>query len=191
MEASDDELMARVAQRDQAAFSRLSSRHLASIHRYLVRLTGSRADADELSQETFLRVWQRADGYRAGTVRFSTWLHRVAHNLAVDELRRRRGESLDADDEAAQGYIDPAAGPEQQHARARASERLEQAVRALPATQRAALMLCQVQGFSNQEAAEIMGMGIRAIESLIARARRSLREQLSEPDAATDTGTRR
>jgi len=187
-------LMARVQARDKAAFCRLVNRHLDSLHRYLTRLTRSTADADELAQETFLRLWQQAGSYRPGTVRLSTWLHRIAHNAAVDRLRRRRGEvqmapregpgTATGDHSAAAGpAADPAPDtrdPETLAAAAETGRLLERAIAALPPSQRAALLLCQVQGFSNREAAEIIGQSARGVESLIARARRSLRAALME-----------
>ncbi len=184
MREPDDELMHRVQGRDQAAFGRLLARHLSSIHRYLMRLTDSRADADELSQETFLRLWQRAGRYRPGTVKLTTWLHRIAHNLAVDELRRRHtrpgaspGPSGESDDGStvADTAADRVTDPEALALSREAGQRLHAAIGALPANQRAALLLCQVQGFSNREAAAILGVSVRSLESLVARARRSLR----------------
>lgn len=180
--------MAGVRRRDQAAFSRLVSRHLTRVHRYLLRLTGSRADADELSQETFLRLWQRADSYRPGKVKLSTWLHRVAHNLAVDELRRRRPEAGGSEDEP---VADERSDPERLMESREAGAWLETAIGALPASQRAALLLCQVQGFSNREAAGILGVSVRGLESLVARARRTLREtmlDLEQPEQRRQSG---
>jgi len=182
-DVDDDTLMARVQARDQAAFGRLVDRHLDPLHGYLTRLTRSPADADELAQEAFLRLWQRADSYRPGTVRLTTWLHRIAHNAAVDRLRRRRGETAARSDEGsavAAEPVDPAPDPEDLAAAAQTGRLLERAIAALPANQRAALLLCQVQGFSNREAADILGQSVRGVESLVARARRSLRAALME-----------
>jgi RNA polymerase sigma-70 factor (ECF subfamily) len=174
---SDDALMEPVRARDQAAFNRLIARHLSAIHGYLLRLTHSRADADELTQETFLRVWSRADTYRPGTVQFTTWLHRIAHNLCMDELRRVHPESLDEPDQQVSEFADP----EQAAADREIAARLDRALGALPPTQRAALLLTEVQGLSNQQVADIMNLGVRAVESLLARARRTLRERVLEP----------
>lgn len=187
-QADDDELVALVQQHDQAAFEHLVNRHLASVHRYLVRLTGSGADADELSQETFLRLWERAGSYRPGTVKLGTWLHRIAHNLAVDELRRRR--PAGGEDEA-ETAADGAAGPESLATSRETGERLQAAIGTLPASQRAALLLCQVQGFSNRDAAAILGVTVRSLESLVARARRTLRGALLETTARNRRVSRR
>jgi RNA polymerase sigma-70 factor (ECF subfamily) len=173
----DDALMERVRARDQAAFNHLLARHLSAIHGYLLRLTRSPADADELAQETFLRVWSRADTYRPGTVQLTTWLHRIAHNLCMDQLRRVRPESLDDADE----HDSELAGPEDAAAASETAARLSRALDALPPTQCAALLLTEVQGLSNQQVADIMNLGVRAVESLLARARRTLRERILEP----------
>lgn len=177
MQADDDDaLMERVKARDQAAFASLVARHLAAIHGYVMRLTHSHADAEELAQETFLRVWSRAATYRPGTVRFTTWLHRIAHNLSMDELRRQRPEPLDEPDTFEGGAPDP----ERTIAAREANARLDCALGELPANQRAALLLTEVQGLSNQQVADVMNLGVRAVESLLARARRTLRERLLE-----------
>ena len=170
----DDSLMKRVQKRDPEAFRLLVDRHLPTVHRYLTRLSGSRADADELSQETFLRVWTAAGSYRRGRGRFSTWLHRIAHNLHVDERRRQRNEPLLAEGESR----DPGPDPEQSMALSEQDRQLQLALMNLPEAQRSALLLCQVQGLSTKQAAAVMGRGARSVESLVARARRSLRRSL-------------
>ncbi len=182
--ADDDGLMAQVRSGDRAAFECLVHRHLDSVHRYLVRLTPSPADADELAQETFLRLWQRASSYRPGQVRLTTWLHRIAHNLAVDRFRRRHGEHTGLAEPEALAELDGAVTPDEQLALTRTGRLLDRAIAALPANQRAALILCQVQGFSNRETAGILGLSVRGVESLIARARRSLRRTLEAADGA-------
>jgi RNA polymerase sigma-70 factor, ECF subfamily len=178
--ADDDELMALVVQRDEHAFGELVRRHLDAVHRYLLRLTGSPDDADDLAQETFLRLWQKAGSYRPGTVRLTTWLHRVAHNITVDNLRRARPEPLDDPER----LMDDQADPVRSAASSQLERRLDAAIAALPPSQRAALLLCQVQGFANRDAADIMGVSVRGLESLLARARRSLRRQL-EPESSS------
>jgi len=182
-EPSDDELMKAVSAGDQAAFNRLLLRHLPALHRYLTHLAGSTADGDELSQEAFLRVWQSATSFRSGKARFTTWLHRIAHNLYIDEIRRNRPVDLPED----LVVIDEGPGPEQQMQLGQESRLLLQALSELPQAQRSALLLCQVQGFSNQDAAAIMDTGVRAVESLLARGRRGLRRRLGTSVRSNDT----
>src|SRR5215813_6080589 len=96
VEDPDLDLVRRVGAGEGPACAALVDRHLPRILGLAGRLLGSRADAEEVAQEVFLRVWQQAGRWRAGEARFSTWLHRVAVNLCQDRLRRRRETSLDA-----------------------------------------------------------------------------------------------
>jgi RNA polymerase sigma-70 factor (ECF subfamily) len=164
-----------VAQGDVQAYRQLVERHLRGVHAFAYRMLGSRAEAEEVSQESFLRLWQEAGRFVA-RAKPSTWLYRVAHNLAIDRLRRRR-ERLDPEgleDIAASDA--PGDSPEQRQLAAA----VERALAVLPERQRAAIGLVHYQGLSNAEAAEVLGVGVRALESLLARARRQLREGLAE-----------
>jgi RNA polymerase sigma-70 factor (ECF subfamily) len=174
-ELSDEQLISRIRRRDQAAFACYLGRHLDTVHGYLYRLTGSRADADDLSQDTFLRVWRKAATYKPGRVKPSTWLHRIAHNLCVDQFRKRARASTET-----YATADESAPPPADLEARQAIERLNTAMHDLPESQRSALLLCQVQGFSNLEAASILGISVRALESLLARARRTLKAELAD-----------
>ena len=173
-ESSDEQLMMRVRRGDQMAFSALMRRHLNGVHAYLARLTRSSSDAEDLTQETFLRVWHKAHTYQPGRVKVSTWLHRIGHNLCIDQFRKHREVTNFTLTEA----TSDAFGPLEEQALRETRALLEAAISKLPENQRAAILLCQVQGFSNAEAAEIMSVNVRALESLLARARRTLRQQV-------------
>lgn len=174
LEPSDEELLGRIRSRDRAAFGVLLDRHLGGVQAYVFRMTDNRADAEDIAQETFLRVWDRAGTFQEGRVRVSTWLYRIAHNLCVDAFRRRREvvenglETLA--DERYSGL--PGSIAEERRAAVRA------AVAELPERQRAALVLCQLQGWSNRDAAVVLEVSVDALESLVARARRTLRKRL-------------
>lgn len=160
---------------DTQAFDRLLERHLDSILRYLRRLSGSAADAEELSQETFMRLWTKAREFDPDKAQLTTWLHRIAHNLAIDRLRRQRpNESLS---EANAGAS--AGEPEQVITDARLRW-LDNALHHLPTSQSAALTLVYLQGFSNKEAATVMGIHLRALESLLARGKRALQRSAGD-----------
>ena len=159
---------------DQQAYTRLLDRHLNSVHAYVFRMTSNRADAEDIAQETFLRVWHRARTFRPGRVRFTTWLYRIAHNLCVDEFRKRRA-TVDTELEA---MPDDAPGADDLSIAEERRKAVHTGVAALPERQRSALVLCQIQGRSNREAAQILGVSVDALESLIARARRTLRARL-------------
>ncbi len=87
--------MAQVQRRDQEAFTRLLDRHLAGLQKFLLRLTGNSADADEVAQEAFLRIWSHARRWQANRVKFTTWLYRIARNLAIDRHRKQRESTTD------------------------------------------------------------------------------------------------
>lgn len=140
------------------------------------RLLGSRGEAEEVTQEAFVRLWQQAPRWRSGEARFDTWLHRVALNLCHDRLRGRREQPQDELPESA----DPAPGPAEQLASRQQGERVGAALAALPTRQREALVLQYYQQLPQAEAAALMGISVDALESLLARARRSLRAQLTK-----------
>jgi len=170
----DEALLAGITTGDRRAFEQLVSGHLDSIHSYLYRMTGSRADAEDLAQEAFFRVWRKAATYQPGRVKVSTWIHTIAHNLCVDMFRRHRESPTDGFPEQPDESTDPA-----RVASDREQQRLlETAIQRLPDNQRSALLLCQVRGFSNAQAADILGINTRALESLLARARGALRSGL-------------
>ena len=159
---------------DQQAYARLLDRHLNNVHAYVFRMTNNRADAEDIAQETFLRVWHRARTFKPGRVRFTTWLHRIAHNLCVDEFRKRR-EIYDGEPDA---MADDAPTVDELSMAEERRKAVHAGIAALPERQRSALVLCQLQGRSNREAAQFLGVSVDALESLIARARRTLKARL-------------
>ncbi len=172
----DLEFVRRVAQGDGAACAELVDRHLGRITAFAARMLGERAEAEEVAQEVFLRVWKHADNWEPGRALFSTWLHKVALNLCYDRLRRRRETALPEGFEP-EGRED---SPETALRRKQRSHRVARAVASLPERQRAAIALCHYQELGNIEAAGIMNVSVEALESLLARGRRRLRELLEE-----------
>jgi RNA polymerase sigma-70 factor (ECF subfamily) len=173
--ASDDELVARVAEGDEVACRLLVDRHLARMVALARRMMGNQADAEEVAQEVFLRVWTHAARWEPGRAQFSTWLHRVATNLCLDRLRRRTMDDIDAIPEPQSDDPGPDVLLEQQQL----ANRVEIAMQALPERQRAAVTLTHFQGLSNIEAAETLEISVEAVESLLGRARRALRQSLA------------
>lgn len=173
--ASDDELVARVAQGDEAACAMLVGRHLPRMVALARRMMGNQADAEEVAQEVFLRVWTHAARWEPGRAQFSTWLHRVATNLCLDRLRRRTTDDIDSIPEPESDEPGPDVLLEQQQL----ADRVESALHSLPERQRAAIVLCHYQGLTNIEAAETLEISVEAVESLLGRARRALRESLA------------
>jgi len=181
---SDDALMARVARGDGAACRVLVDRHLAPVTAFARRLLGNQADAEDVAQETFLRLWSKAGDWRPGGARLTTWLHRVALNQCRDRGRRRPMAPLEAVPDAA----DPRPPPADAVQRREVAARVERALAALPERQRTAIVLCHHQGLSNAQAGEVLGIGVEAVESLLARGRRALRHALAAeaPDLLGD-----
>lgn len=176
--SEDDALMARVAGGDQRAFSRLVARHGPRAQALAHRFTGSAAEAEDIVQEAFWRVWRAAERWQPSGARFSTWLHRIVVNLCVDRDRRQRIRRLLP---FADAFDPPADEPDQEHV---LSDRDEiAAVRAdileLPARQRAALLLSADGERSNAEIAKMLGATEKAVESMLVRARRTLRARLA------------
>lgn len=166
------ELMQKTARGDAAAFRALTDLHLGKIMSFAYRILHDRSEAEDVAQETFLRLWREAARYEP-RARVSTWLHRIAHNLCIDRMRRTRERPTeDADEERTSqepgGLLD----------RKELATAVEQALAALPERQRTAITLVHYQGLSNIEAAEVLEVRVDALESLLARGRRTLRENL-------------
>lgn len=185
---SDDALMRRAGRGESAAFAVLVARHLPRATGLATRITGSRSDAEEIVQEAFLRTWLKAPEWESqasvpGGARFTTWFTRVLVNLCIDRRRRPQPGPLEAAAEVASTAPE---GPDVV-ARNETTARVLGALATLPDRQRAALTLCHWDERSNIEAAEILEISVGALESLLVRARRTLRVALADlaPDAAS------
>jgi RNA polymerase sigma-70 factor (ECF subfamily) len=180
----DNELIARVAAGDAMAARALMTRHLPMVMGLARRLLPLKHEADDVAQEAFARVWTHAGKWTAGQALFKTWLHRVTMNLCYDRLRSRRHEDLDAAAHVPAGE----AGPAQMLLRGQAAAAIDRAIASLPVRQREAIVLVHYQGLSNIEASAQMEVSVEALESLLSRGRRTLKEIL-RPVAADLTGT--
>lgn len=172
---SDNALIARIAAGDQKAFAVLSGKFSARILALAKRTTGSAADADEILQETLLKIWMAAPTWTAdGPAQFQTWLHRVVVNACLDRKRRRTFSSLDEvedmADEGANGF-DEAAAAERHSA-------IIAAMAKLPDRQRSALSLHYLDEMSAPEAAKVLGVSVSSMESLLVRGKRAMRDAL-------------
>ena len=172
---SDDALLALYGRGDGAAARILALRLTPLALRVGPRLLGDAAEAEDLAQEAMLRLWRAAPGWQAGGAKVSTWLYRVVMNLATDRLRRRRTVPLDDGPEPEDGQPGAVAGLIE----AERAAALEAALMALPDRQREAVVLRHLEGLANPEIAEIMGVGVEAVESLVARGKRGLAQRLA------------
>lgn len=174
--------MAEVAAANRVAFAVLARRHLKSSLALARRIIGNGHDAEEIVQDCFLQVWRHAPSWRGDGARFTTWLYRVVVNRSISYGRKRRFAPLDEALEVPSPQPDAYAETAARQMAARA----DTAIAALPERQRAALSLCYYQGLTCAEAAEVLQVSVSAMESLLVRARRVLRSQLSTPGQAED-----
>jgi len=188
-DADDVELMLRIAAGDQAAFRHFAARHAPRCLAIAERILGNGADAEEIVQDGLLRVWQYAASWRRTEARVTTWLYRIMVNRAIDRARKNRYRFVELDQ--AGTPADPAPNA-QSLIETRQMERvLDAAIRALPERQRIALTLCAFEGLGCAEAAGVLQISVSAMESLLVRARRTLRWQLSRHGLAEEAASHR
>ena len=183
-EAGDAELAARVAAGDEVAFQRLADRHVGRLLRLAQRMLGDADEADDVAQEALVRLWLHAGRWRPERSRLATWLHTVVFRLCLDRLRARRSAGPGGGEEAAAAAAEVAAGDPSLDSVAREEDlrRLEVALAALPARQRGALALHYHEELSGREAAEVMGVSVRAFWALLHRARGAAHDLLRRGD---------
>ena len=193
-EPTDPELVLRAQQGDNQAFAQLVSRHQRQLYRLAYRMTQSEADAQEILQEAFLNAYQKLPNFR-GEAQFSSWLYRIAANSALMRLRRKRRAPDTLPDEpldvtgpkfSSEGQF---AAPPRSDWSQRADEKMlngelgraiDTAVKALPEDYRTVFLLKDVDGLSNEEIAEALGLTVPAVKSRLHRARLALREKLGD-----------
>ena len=174
-DTSDEELLARFSAGEAAAARALTLRMTPVALRVAQRMLSDAAEAEDVAQEAMLRLWRMAPDWEAGAARVSTWLYRVTVNLCTDRLRRRRSVDLEAAGEVA----DDRPTVESGLMTADRMAALQAALMVLPERQRQAVVLRHIEGLSNPEIADILGIGVEAVESLTARGKRALAQALA------------
>lgn len=176
---TDEERMIAVAEGNQAAFRQIVAVHLDSGHAIAFRFLGNRPDAEEAVQDAFTKVWMHAARFDPDKARFKTWFVRILSNTCLDRMKARipPAANIDALQEVLPGKEKPqdAALFQKQE-----SEKIKQAVQSLPERQRIAVMLCYFEEMTNPEAAAAMNMHVKALEGLLVRARKTLKQILGE-----------
>lgn len=173
---TDESLMGRVMHGDQQAFATIVRRHSKLFFSAAYRMCHEEQEAEDIVQEAFMKLWNKPESFDAEKgVKFTTWFYRVVTNLAIDKVRRRKTQAspevLDFIEDSTPRADDALVARQQQI-------EVERAISALPERQKAALNLCFYEGLSNKDAAEILGVGVKALELLLMRAKKTLREEL-------------
>ena len=168
---------------DGRACPELVVRYQDRIYRFLLRLTRSREDAMDLTQDTFMRAYQNLDRWQPHAL-FRTWLFRIARNAAFDRFRRGKSvEFVELDEEIERP--DAAPGPDATLETAQRLQLLEDALHRLPAEQREIVLLREIEGMSYDEIAEILDMQIGTVKSRLSRARAALLVLVRTPPETT------
>jgi RNA polymerase sigma-70 factor (ECF subfamily) len=177
-EAGDGTLLAAAAEGEHAAFRSLVSRYADRVFANCQRILADRAEAEDAVQESFARLWRVLDGGGASAPDRDAggWLMRTSRNLCIDRLRRRK--RWVADEGGLDRQLDPDPGAEARLQEQDVGARLSAALDRLPDRQRAAIALVHFDGLPQTEAAAAMDVSVEALESLLARGRRALRDRL-------------
>ncbi len=172
----DDHTLLQLLQEGSSfAFAELVKRHHVRFYRVAYRFLSSQQEAEDVVQEAFLKLWERPDIWQAGHhAKFTTWFYRIVVNMCYDRLKKKA--PLPIADELA--IEDDGQLQDEQLREAQEQAWLEAAIAELPERQRTALNLCFYEEVSNKEAAEIMGVNLKALQSLIMRAKTTLKERM-------------
>lgn len=170
----DGALLEASARGDAAAFETLVARYYTPVYRVVWRMMGGQAEAEDVTQEAFMKLWQNPSQVREPKA-LKGWLMRVGSNLAIDRMRKRPHDDL----EVVENIADPGQATGAEFELQAAQRRVDNAVAALPERQKLALTLVYFEGMGNIEAARTMEVTVEAVESLLGRAKRALRESLA------------
>ncbi|MGQ0660607.1 sigma-70 family RNA polymerase sigma factor [Sphingosinicella sp.] len=174
--------MSRVAAGDADAFRHLVTRHTPMVHAIAWRMLGDAVEAEDVVQETFVKLWVNAKGWTSAGGGLGGWLRRIATNGCLDRLRRARFVS----DEGLPERVDEALPADVAIDGERRRAAVAASIHALPDRQRAAIVLTYYEGVPNAEAASILGIGVKALESLLVRARQALTRSLAGKGLLTE-----
>lgn len=181
---SDESLVEAVKRGDRGAFGALMERHKAGIVSYLYRRLSDRDWAEDLAQEVFLRVYRKVGDFKSDA-RFSTWLYRIAHNLSIDFLKRKRLEPRlgigggGSDSEPGMEVESPSPDPEQDAMRRELGAKVLEAVHGLGAKYRDVFVLCAMQGLDYEGAAQVLGLSVKTVSSRLCRARKKFKAKMT------------
>ena len=171
----DDQLLALIQDGDGQAFAVLVERHTERFYRLAFRYLQNKEAAEDVVQDAFVKLWESPSLWQPErNSKFTTWFYRIVVNLCLDALKKKKPVPLDDDSLVA----DDSRPVDEMMKREQQQKMIEKEIAALPMRQRTALNLCFDQGLTNQEAAEVMGINLKALQSLIMRAKTTLKERM-------------
>ncbi|MFN8592463.1 MAG: sigma-70 family RNA polymerase sigma factor [Thermomicrobiales bacterium] len=189
IEASDADLIGRVAQGDARALEVLYDRYSSVVFSFAFRIVSDRELAEEVLQEAFFRAWQQGSNFSSGRGTFITWLLSITHNLAIDEIRRRRRRPMKAESEEPEQLLDvqpdtsAGANVEDEVWLGALRDTIGQALTQLPAAQREAIEMAYFQGLTQREIAEALGEPLGTIKTRMRLGLQKLKEALGSDGA--------
>lgn len=190
MESTDKSLVEAHCKGDPKAFGELVRRYGDGLLGYLTRMSRNRHEAEDLFQETFKRVHEKAHTFRGS--QFKSWLFRIATNAAIDGMRRRKGKRMvslnqkldctdgDGEELSAVALADDSQEPSQEAAKAEQVRQVRDAVMSLPSRQRATLVLAYYQQLSYSEVAKVLGCSLGTVKTQMFRALKTLGQKLPD-----------
>ena len=168
----DESLILQIQKGSHEAFAMLVDRHTNRFYRIAYRLVSRRDDAEDIVQDAFLKLWNRPNLWDPGKgAKFTTWFYRVVINQCFDHRRKKKLINLSEDIE----FADENPGPDVLFDVNQKQALLEQLIYELPERQQLAINLCFYEGLSNNEAAQIIGVKVKALQSLVMRAKTTLK----------------
>lgn len=171
---SDEVLAAKIAEGSEQAFQVLMARHVNMHLAFAERLMGSRVEAEDIVQDAFAKLWLHAGKFDPTKSKFTTWFYRVVMNRCLDVKRKKKPDALPGNFDK----VDETANPAQDLSKKERGQTIQTALGQIPERQRAAITLCYYEELSNKEAAEVLGLNIKALESLLTRGRKNLEQLL-------------
>lgn len=176
-EQDDESLLRRIQQGDHGAFASLVHRHAKRFYGVAYRIVQHRDDAEDLVQSAFLKLWERPELWdQRKQTKFTTWFYTVVTNLCLDHAKRKKPSALPEEVD----FVDGRPGQDELLDEKERRDLVDHAIYELPERQQLALTLCFYEGLTNQEAADVLGVNLKALQSLVMRAKTTLKERLKD-----------
>lgn len=172
---SDESLMERVREHDHRAFSLLVERRSEMFYAAAYRMVMNKEEAEDIVQDAFLKIWDKPKIWKPGKgAKFTTWFYRIVMNMALDQLQKTKNNVPDL----VEKMVSDSPSQEKEMQLDQEQKALDEALKKLPEKQLMALNLCFYEEMSNKEAADVMGVSVKALESLLMRAKAGIKDNL-------------